>query len=53
MTAAAFAGFQKRLRAGTLGAENLPLGPRPVFQISRTARISARTLPATASRPAQ
>jgi len=39
MTAAAFAELQRDISACRLCAENLPLGPRPVFQISRTARI--------------
>jgi uracil-DNA glycosylase len=39
MTAAAFTDLQQNIRACTLCAENLPLGPRPVLQISRTARI--------------
>ena len=39
MTNAAFAKLQRDIRACTLCAENLPRGPRPVFQISRTARI--------------
>jgi len=39
MTAASFAELQRDIRACTLCAEYLPLGPRPVFQISRSARI--------------
>ena len=39
MTNNAFAKLQRDIRACTLCAEHLPLGPRPVFQISRTARI--------------
>ena len=39
MTAASFAQLQRDIRACTLCAEYLPVGPRPVFQISRTARI--------------
>lgn len=39
MTAAAFAKLQADIRACTLCAAHLPLGPRPVLQISRTARI--------------
>ncbi len=39
MTAAAFAEFQRDTRACKLCGGQLPLGPRPVFQISRTARI--------------
>ena len=39
MTAAHFAKLQANIRACTLCAEHLPLGPRPVLQISRTARI--------------
>ena len=39
MTAVAFTKLQQDIRACTLCAEHLPLGPRPVFQISRTARI--------------
>jgi len=36
---AALAGMEKAVRACTLCAGHLPLGPRPVLQISRTARI--------------
>ena len=36
---ASFTGLQRDVRACTLCAEYLPLGPRPVLQISRTARI--------------
>jgi uracil-DNA glycosylase len=39
MTNAAFAELQRNIRACALCAEHLPLGPRPVLQISRTARI--------------
>jgi uracil-DNA glycosylase len=39
MTANAFAKLQREIRACTICAEHLPLGPRPVFQISRTACI--------------
>jgi len=39
MTAAAFAKLRQDALACTLCREHLPLGPRPVFQISRTARI--------------
>ena len=39
MTAAAFTKLQENIRACTLCAAHLPLGPRPVLQISRTARI--------------
>jgi len=39
VTAAAFAKLQADIRACALCAEHLPLGPRPVLQISRTARI--------------
>ena len=39
MTAAAFTKLQQEIRACTLCAKHLPLGPRPIFQISRTARI--------------
>lgn len=39
MTAAAFAKLQADIRACTLCAAHLPLGPRPVLQISQTARI--------------
>ena len=39
MTATAFAKLQLEIRACGLCAEHLPFGPRPVFQISRTARI--------------
>ena len=39
MTATAFAKMQRDIRACTLCADNLPLGPRPVLQISCTARI--------------
>ena len=39
MTAAVFTKLQTEIRACELCAEHLPLGPRPVFQISRTARI--------------
>ena len=39
MNNSAFAEFQQNLRACKLCAEHLPLGPRPVLQISRTARI--------------
>jgi uracil-DNA glycosylase len=39
MTAAAFTKLQQEIRACTICAGHLPLGPRPVFQISRTARI--------------
>ena len=34
-----FTKLQREIRACTICAEHLPLGPRPVFQISRTARI--------------
>jgi len=39
MTVTAFAKLQRDIRACTICTEHLPLGPRPVFQISRTARI--------------
>ena len=39
MTTAAFNKFQADIRACTLCTAHLPLGSRPVFQISRTARI--------------
>ena len=39
MTSIAFAGLQRNIRGCELCAEHLPLGPRPVFQVSRTARI--------------
>jgi uracil-DNA glycosylase len=39
MTNAAFTDLEKQIRACTLCAQHLPLGPRPVVQISRTARI--------------
>ena len=39
MSAAAFAKLERDIRACTLCAAHLPLGPRPVLQISRTARI--------------
>jgi len=39
MTNAAFVELQRDIHACMLCAENLPLGPRPVFQISRTARM--------------
>ena len=39
MTAAAFAKLRSEIRACILCTEHLPLGPRPVLQISRTARI--------------
>ena len=39
VTAAAFTELQQTIRACTLCAEHMPLGPRPVLQISRTARI--------------
>lgn len=39
MTAAAFTQLQTEIRACSLCAAHLPLGPRPVFQISPTARI--------------
>lgn len=39
MTAVAFADLQRKVRACMLCAEHLPLRPRPVFQISRSARI--------------
>ncbi len=39
MSIPAFAKLQRDIRACTICAENLPLGPRPIFQISRTARI--------------
>lgn len=39
MSAAAFAKLEGDIRACTLCAAHLPLGPRPVLQISRTARI--------------
>lgn len=39
MTGAAFAELERKVRACTLCAEHLPPGPRPVLQISRTARI--------------
>jgi len=39
MTATAFAELQRDIRACALCSEHLPLGPRPVLQISRTARI--------------
>ena len=38
-TAQAFADLQKEIRACTLCAEHLPMGPRPVLQISPTARL--------------
>ncbi len=39
MTATAFTRLQTEIRACTLCTPHLPLGPRPVFQISPTARI--------------
>jgi len=39
MTAVAFAALQQDIRDCTLCAEHLPLGPRPVLQISSSARI--------------
>ena len=39
MAVPAFAKLQRDIRACTICAEHLPRGPRPVFQISRTARI--------------
>ncbi len=39
MKADAFTQLQTEIRACTLCTAHLPLGPRPVFQISRTARI--------------
>src|SRR5271156_2735921 len=39
MNLAAFNQLQVDIRACTLCAKHLPLGPRPVLQISRTARI--------------
>jgi len=39
MTNRAFAALEREIRSCTLCAETLPLGPRPVLQISRTARI--------------
>jgi uracil-DNA glycosylase len=39
MTNPAFSKLQRNIRACTLCAEHLPLGPRPILQISRTARI--------------
>jgi uracil-DNA glycosylase len=39
MPAAAFTKLQADIRACTLCVAHLPLGPRPVLQISRTARI--------------
>ena len=39
MTNGAFAELQQKIRACTLCADHLPLRPRPVLQISRTARI--------------
>jgi len=39
VTAAAFTQLQADIRACTLCAAHLPLGPRPILQISRTARI--------------
>ena len=39
MTNTAFTKLQKNIRACTLCSAHLPLGPRPVVQISRTARI--------------
>jgi uracil-DNA glycosylase len=39
MTDFAFADLQRNIRACTLCADHLPLGPRPVFQVSRTARL--------------
>jgi uracil-DNA glycosylase len=39
MNAVPFAELQRNIRACTLCVENLPFGPRPVLQISRTARI--------------
>ena len=39
MTNTTFAKLQRDIRACTICAEHLPLGPRPVFQISQTARI--------------
>ena len=39
VTNAAFAELQQDIRGCTLCAEHLPLGPRPVLQISRSARI--------------
>jgi len=39
MTPVAFADLQRNVRACTLCADHLPQSPRPVFQISRTARI--------------
>lgn len=39
MSTAAFAKLERDIRACTLCAAHLPLGPRPVLQISRIARI--------------
>lgn len=39
MPPAALAQLQRQIRACTLCTAHLPLGPRPVFQFSRTARI--------------
>lgn len=39
MPVPAFAKLQRDIRACTICSEHLPLGPRPVFQISQTARI--------------
>jgi len=39
VTNTAFTKLQREIRACTICAELLPFGPRPVFQISRTARI--------------
>jgi uracil-DNA glycosylase len=39
MSSLAFTELVRNIRACTLCAEHLPLGPRPVLQISRTARI--------------
>ena len=39
MTNATFAELQQKVRACTICAEHLPLGPRPVLQISKSARI--------------
>lgn len=39
MTNNAFANLQANIRGCTICAKDLPLGPRPIFQISSTARI--------------
>ena len=39
MTKLTFIGLEKDIHACTLCAAHLPLGPRPILQISRTARI--------------